>query len=182
MGLISTPVVYLTLGSMLAVLVAEDVLYRRIRNFWVVVFFILWCGLSGLVWMKGAGDGTYVVWTILGSMGVLLAGLVLFQFGLMGGGDVKLMAVLSLWVGHTQLLTFLIVTSLAGGVLVVLVPVLRPAEYMLANIWWALVRRLPETYRPDLPHCLSAHPSMGLPYGLAIATGASFTLFCTVVL
>jgi prepilin peptidase CpaA len=48
---------------------------------------------------------------------VLLAGA--FHFGVMGGGDVKLAAALALWFSPTATVTFLVLMSLAGGVVTV---------------------------------------------------------------
>ena len=42
-----------------------------------------------------------------------------FQFGLMGGGDVKMLAALALWLPPGAVLQLLVVMSLAGGVLTV---------------------------------------------------------------
>jgi len=46
---------------------------------------------------------------------VLAVGLVLFALGWFGGGDVKLMAALALWVGLDGLAAFSFLTSLIGG-------------------------------------------------------------------
>ena len=46
---------------------------------------------------------------------VLAAFCVAFHFGQMGGGDVKLIAALSLWLPATQLLQMLLVMSIVGG-------------------------------------------------------------------
>lgn len=48
---------------------------------------------------------------------VFLFGLVLFARQLIGGGDVKLIAAMTLWAGLDHLALFALVTSLAGGVL-----------------------------------------------------------------
>ena len=50
---------------------------------------------------------------------VLLAGA--FYIGMMGGGDVKLAAALSLWFSPASTFQFLVVMSLAGGVLTLIV-------------------------------------------------------------
>ena len=44
-------------------------------------------------------------------------GALLFERGILGGGDVKLTSALALWTGFEQLPLMLIVTGLAGGVL-----------------------------------------------------------------
>src|SRR6478672_5609590 len=73
----------------------------------------------------------------------LLAGA--FYAGMMGGGDVKLAAALSLWLSPPVILKFLVLMSLAGGVLT------------LGLVVWHRVRR--GEGRP------------AIPYGVAIAFG-----------
>lgn len=74
---------------------------------------------------------------------VLLAGA--FYAGMMGGGDVKLAAALALWFSPAGTLRFLVLTSLAGGVLTLAV--------------LALHRAKKREGRPEIP------------YGVAIAFG-----------
>jgi prepilin peptidase CpaA len=74
---------------------------------------------------------------------VLLAGA--FSIGMMGGGDVKLAAALALWFSPLSTLHFLVVMSLAGGVLTL---GLMAAQRMRA--------------KPGRPE---------IPYGVAIAFG-----------
>ena len=74
---------------------------------------------------------------------VLMAGA--FYAGMMGGGDVKLAAALSLWFSPGSIVKFLVLTSLAGGVVT------------LAVLIWHRVKR--RDGRPQIP------------YGVAIAFG-----------
>jgi prepilin peptidase CpaA len=73
----------------------------------------------------------------------LLAGA--FYAGMMGGGDVKLAAALALWFSPGAIIKFLVLMSLAGGVLTLLV-----------LVWHRVKRR---EGRPEIP------------YGVAIAFG-----------
>jgi prepilin peptidase CpaA len=57
---------------------------------------------------------------------VLLAGA--FYAGMMGGGDVKLAAALALWFSPFATLKFLVLTSLAGGVLTLVILVWHRAK------------------------------------------------------
>jgi len=75
---------------------------------------------------------------------------VAFCLGMMGGGDVKLAAALALWFSPAATIRFLVLMSVAGGVLTVLVMVLHK------------VRR-------------SEGPPR-VPYGVAIAFGGLFIL------
>jgi prepilin peptidase CpaA len=78
-----------------------------------------------------------------GAVFVLMAGA--FYAGMMGGGDVKLAAAVSLWFSPSMIVKFLVLTSLAGGVLT------------LAILAWHRVKR--REGRPEIP------------YGVAIAFG-----------
>ena len=92
---------------------------------------------------------------------VLLFGLGIFAFGIMGGGDVKLMVALSLWTGFGEpLLQFLFLMALAGGALAICCLLLR---YTLGRVWHKLFKRVP---RPRL-----LTPGESIPYGIAIAGG-----------
>ena len=93
-------------------------------------------------------------------LGCLVAGIGMFAVGWIGGGDAKLFAAAGLWLGLDTLVTFLIVTALAGGALAVLLLKLRSnwARGVLpVGPGW--VERLRE-------------PKGDAPYGVAIAFGA----------
>jgi prepilin peptidase CpaA len=59
---------------------------------------------------------------------MLVAGLVLFAWGKLGGGDVKLIAAVSLWHGFHLLPSLLLLTGMLGGVLSIACLVLRRAR------------------------------------------------------
>jgi prepilin peptidase CpaA len=52
-----------------------------------------------------------------GALAVFIAGALLHARGLVGGGDVKLLAVAALWAGGARLPALLVVTGLCGGAL-----------------------------------------------------------------
>jgi prepilin peptidase CpaA len=86
---------------------------------------------------------------------VLIIGLGLFALGLMGGGDIKLLVVLTLWTGWSLVTGhFLMLTAVLGGILVIVVLLMRMvAQVVLKG------RNLPRLLTPKQP----------VPYGLAIA-------------
>jgi prepilin peptidase CpaA len=93
-------------------------------------------------------------------LAALVAGMGLFAFRIIGGGDAKLLAAVALWLGWPALSSFLIVTVLAGGALSLGLITLRRAQFrhlVLAGPPW--VAKL-------------AEPGEGAPYGVAIAVGA----------
>lgn len=96
---------------------------------------------------------------LVAAVAVFVCSFFLFARGYVGGGDVKLLTATSLWAGPQFILPLLLTMGLAGGVLATLIwgryrlfALLEPAE-----ISGAAVAKLP----------------LRLPYGIAIATGAS---------
>jgi prepilin peptidase CpaA len=87
---------------------------------------------------------------------VFMVGAGLFSFGIMGGGDVKLLAATSLWAGAAYFPTFLILTAAAGGVLA---------------LWWGPVLRF---FFPTVALATAANGRPAIPYGVAIAAGGLF--------
>jgi len=89
----------------------------------------------------------------------LVAGVAMFALNWIGGGDAKLFAAASLWLGLTAMGPFLAWTGVAGGALAVSLLLLRrtPLASLIAGPAW--VGRLLE-------------PKGDVPYGVAIAVGA----------
>jgi prepilin peptidase CpaA len=93
-------------------------------------------------------------------LAALFAGMGMFAARWIGGGDAKLFAAAALWIGWPAAMTYLLVTTLAGGALAVLLVGLRSARL-----------------RPALPSgpgwfVRLAQPGENVPYGVAIAIGA----------
>jgi prepilin peptidase CpaA len=80
---------------------------------------------------------------------VLLAGL--FALKMMGGGDVKLLTALALWIQWEAFLQLLVVMAIAGGVLTIVMGV------------WHVTRR--------------QRDRLAIPYGVAIAFGGLWVLY-----
>lgn len=83
-----------------------------------------------------------------------------FYLGMMGGGDVKLAAALALWFSPLSTVKFLVIMSLAGGLLTVVVLILH--------------RRKAAGAAADEPEKEKQKPEV--PYGVAIAIGALWIL------
>ena len=96
---------------------------------------------------------------------VLAVGILLFALGLLGGGDAKLLAAASLWLGLDNLLQYVVVVALMGGLLAFLLLVYRgtlPPRWLTSQGW---AMRLHDR-------------NEGIPYGLALA-GAALWVFPT---
>jgi prepilin peptidase CpaA len=89
---------------------------------------------------------------------LLAIGILLFDRGVLGGGDVKLLAATALWAGFDELPLLLMVTSLAGGAL---------ALAHLSPLGRLMPARPGTPVAGDLPSRLH----QPIPFGVAIATG-----------
>ena len=89
---------------------------------------------------------------------MLAIGVVLFDRGVLGGGDVKLLAAGALWSGVDQLPLMLLVTSLAGGALA------------LAHLS-PLGRLMPARAGTPAVSDFRSRLQQPIPFGVAIATG-----------
>ena len=139
----------LALGAFVAA-AFTDIRTRRIPNALVVILACL--GLVRLALDLWAGSALAAVGLDLALAGlVFLAGTALFATGLMGGGDVKLMAAASIWFGTAGTAEFLISTVLAGGALACFFLMRRGARRIAGGP--------------------SASSGDSLPYGVAIALG-----------
>jgi prepilin peptidase CpaA len=97
-----------------AVATFTDLRSRRIPNWLVLPFLVAGIAVSG--WLRG-WHGVGQSLEGLG-LGALLFG-ILFVLGGMGAGDVKLCAAIGAWIGPGQMLIALVLTGLAGGVMVI---------------------------------------------------------------
>jgi len=147
MGAIASAILLVVLGLILVSAGIEDARKREIAN-WknaaIALLALPWWIASGLpLWP----DIAIQIGIALIVFAVFAAA---FHFGMMGGGDVKMIGALALWFPFQPLLTMLIIMSLAGGAITLL---------MLIDKW---VRRQ------------SAQPEV--PYGIAIAIAALLTI------
>jgi Flp pilus assembly protein protease CpaA len=145
-------------------------------------------------WLTGGVAALYPVYVLASPMGiawlsslavagaVFVFGFVLFARQLIGGGDVKLIAAMTLWTGLDHLVLFALVTSLAGGGLA------------LGSLWYRRWHGVIDAHLAALgwnlapvrmQHAGGAAPEAGddtvspsmdpvphtLPYGVAIAAG-----------
>lgn len=97
----------------LAVATFTDLRSRRIPNWLVAPFLVLGIGISA--WLHG-WHGVGQSFAGFG-LGIVLYGF-LFWMGGMGAGDVKLAAAIGAWIGPSQLFFALVVTAMAGGLMV----------------------------------------------------------------
>ena len=137
----------IVLAALLVMAGIEDARTREIANWKNAVIALLapfWWWANGLyVWPDMVAQVGF-------ALIVFAAFVVVFQFGWMGGGDVKMIGALALWLPVMPLVWMLIVMSLVGGALTAILL----AERMIR-------RRTQE---------------IEVPYGVAIAIAALFAL------
>lgn len=100
---------------------------------------------------------------LLGMLGVFVLGYFIFVLRVMGGGDVKLIIVLSLWVGLHKLPTFGFDFAILGGILSIVVLLARKIVPFAVKE----VDKLPRILRNREP----------IPYGVAIAGAFLLMIF-----
>lgn len=156
---------------------ASDVRSHRIPNW------LSYTGLGLALVVRAAVGGWRGLEQGLG--GMLLNGGIFFAFFLirgMGGGDVKLMAAVSAWVGLEQAMPFLIATALAGGVLAVFyMAFYKQIANTFRNLAVLLRLNLFFKIKPQPELSLQGSKTLRLPYGLAIATGAIYLLVSAII-
>lgn len=125
---------------------------------------------------------------------IFALGFAAFAFQLMGGGDVKLIAGLTLWAGPDHIAEFLFITSLAGGALALVMLMLRRWASLvpLLTIWLPapnLVTRkpfgptsaasgsAPAACTPTSTEPVARDDMLSLPYGVAIAAGGFAVIY-----
>ncbi|MEZ5691554.1 MAG: prepilin peptidase [Rickettsiales bacterium] len=99
---------------------------------------------------------------LLGMLIVFVIGFAIFAIRMMGGGDIKLIIVLALWVGWNRLAEFGFNFAVLGGLLSIILLLIRAIlPKLLKN------KKLPKIFRKREP----------VPYGLAIAGAFLLMMF-----
>ena len=141
-----------------------DLASFTIPNFFILALLSLFIIVVGAAMIGGGGIGWYEVGLHLlaGAIG-LAAGIVLFATGVIGGGDAKLFAVTTLWIGLGALFEYTILVSIVGGGLTLGLIFIRrvPLPYYLTKYEWLM--RLHDQ-------------KAGIPYGVALAAAALLVL------
>jgi len=116
----------------------------------LVAIFPIAALIAGAPWMD---VGMHILFGAI----VLAVGFVLFQFNIIGGGDAKLLAAVSVWTGVAAFMPFFVWTVIAGGVMAL---ALLTARQLIPV----------GSYPGFVEHLLKKQN--GIPYGVAIMIGA----------
>jgi len=157
----------------LAVATFTDLRSRRIPNWLVVPFLVI--GISVSTWLHG--------WHGLGQsfeglgLGLLIYGF-LFWMGGMGAGDVKLCAAIGAWIGPAQLLLALVLTAMAGGIMVLCwITYRKVLKRLLLGAGDLIFGRNPDGIGRDPETSIADMLKRKMPYAPAIAIGTLISFF-----
>jgi prepilin peptidase CpaA len=156
---ISLIAVLVVFPAAMAYAAASDIVSMTIPNWLCLVLvatFTLCAFALGLSWSQ-------LSWHFAAGFATLAICFGLFAAGWIGGGDAKLAAATALWLGFEQLLPYLLVASIAGGVLTVMLIILRRSPLPTVFERWTWAQRLHGVEK-------------GVPYGIALAVGGLVVL------
>ena len=144
-----------------------DVRTRRIPNVLSMAIAVL-----GIVRIALGLDWAGGIYSLASGAGMFATALALYRWGLIGGGDAKMVAAAALLVGYRDLLGFLFIMSICGGALAVAILAADKLEFPLRRLWRAARMRPGTEGEPDRP----APRQSSVPYGVAIAAAGVITL------
>lgn len=93
---------------------------------------------------------------------VFCVGILAFRFNVLGGGDIKLLSAIALWVGLNLLPVFILAVALFGGVLALFLLAMRHLMGWAVRAQWMSVEP-PVVFRPGEK----------VPYAIAIGAGSA---------
>jgi prepilin peptidase CpaA len=143
---------------LMAYAASSDLLTMRISNYLVLGMVVAFAIVAMLSGMSLEQFGLHFACSAL----VLVGAFAFFSFGWIGGGDAKLAAATSLWLGFGLTLPYLVYAALLGGALTLMILALRrlPLTPVIARITW--INRL-------------HNQTAGIPYGIALAASGLIT-------
>jgi prepilin peptidase CpaA len=153
--------------TILAVIAYGDVRFRRIPNALSLAIAVLGVGRLLLV-----DDEVATGYTLASGLATFAITFLLFWRHVIGGGDAKLITAMALLIGHEQLLNFLFLMSISGGLLALVVFAHDKVNRTLGRVW-------PLAAGPS--HCVTGASVHGgekttVPYGVAVAAAGAITL------
>lgn len=115
-----------------------------------------------------------LMWSLLGTAVGLALLLPAYAIGGMGAGDVKLLAGVGAWCGSTNTLYAFAVSTIVGGIIAILMVVLRRKWDKHHSQFWMICTEILTVKDPEKLAAIAAErkPTMMLlPYGIPIAIG-----------
>jgi prepilin peptidase CpaA len=142
--------------AMVAMAALQDICRLQISNLYpvaVVLLFVAWLFAVGFDWSIWQNLAVFLFTLAIGTFA--------FARGVLGGGDVKLLAAVSLWFDLTGSAAFFLYTAIGGAILTLL---------------FIIARRLIPAYVQKRTGAAALQPRGPIPYGVAIAAGAILAL------
>ena len=148
----------LAFAAIVAATAASDLATMTIPN-WMSIALVL---LFPVAAMSAGLPWTQIALHLGVGILIFILGYVLFALHILGGGDVKVIAAVSVWTGASALIPFTYAMCIAGGALALIL----------------LGARKLASPGPNHPAYLNRllDPARGAPYAVAIAAGAYFSL------
>jgi prepilin peptidase CpaA len=174
MTIVEKHLLYPVAASLIAVIGAAcDVRTRRIPNLLTGPALVLGLALHGIF------DGWHGLATSLGAGAICFGIFLLFYIaGGMGAGDVKLIFAVGCIAGLSNITYLLILTAITGGLMGIGLAVLRgKLKETLFNVGTITKHHGDVGLKPHPELNVRNQATLRLPYGLAIAAGAVFTLY-----
>jgi prepilin peptidase CpaA len=138
--------------ALLLLAAAYDIGQYRIPNWLcasVAAVFVPVAIASGMPWAT-------IGMSLLLGLCVLIVSMVLFAFKVVGGGDAKLLAAASLWMGWHAMLPFVVVVGIIGGFIALMLLFFRRVPLPAVMVGHEWITRLHSN-------------EQGIPYGVALA-------------
>ncbi|HHY49955.1 MAG TPA: peptidase [Alphaproteobacteria bacterium] len=150
--MILSSIALLVFPLLMAFAASSDLLTMRISNRLVAILAAGFLVLAPVAGMPLQQVGIHAGLALI----VLGIGFAFFALGWIGGGDAKLAAATTLWIGLGEMLPYLVYSALLGGVLTLAVLAMRsrPLPPVIARVRW--IERLHDA-------------KAGVPYGVALA-------------
>jgi prepilin peptidase CpaA len=137
---------------LMAFAASSDLLTMRISNRLVLLLTLGFFPVAILVGLPLGDIGLHLACAFL----VLLVAFCFFAFGWIGGGDAKLAAATSLWLGFGLALPYFVYAAVLGGILTLAILALRRVPLFPLITRFAWLERLHDS-------------KQGVPYGIALA-------------
>jgi len=153
--MVAEVLVLVALPLLLAVAAGWDLASFTIPNFLSLALLALFAVFAVAAHLSLPAIG----WHLLAGFAGLFIGFALFALGWIGGGDAKLFAAVTLWLGFHDMAPYALLASVFGGILTLGLMLMRqcPLPDALARQGW--ITRLHDA-------------RSGIPYGVALAAGA----------
>ena len=143
---------------LMAFAACSDLLTMRISNRVVITLVAMFCAVVVITAMPLPEIGLHVAC----ATAVLIVAFALFALGWIGGGDAKLAAATTLWLGFGATVPYLLDASIIGGLMTLLILAVRnlPLPLFMTRVDW--ITRL-------------HNRKTGIPYGIALAVAGLLT-------